>query len=194
MGNALTIGIDEVGRGPWAGPLVAVAVCLSDQANLSGLADSKQLSPAKRTRLLRDIRQQAHAIGIGWSAPARIDRLGLSTSTGRAMRVAWSQLPSEHGKRTVYIDGDTDFLADIAPPTQCVPRGDQQESAISAASVVAKVARDRFMQTCAEIFPGYGFEAHVGYGTAQHKAALSRLGPCALHRYSFSPVKRVSNK
>ncbi|PSO44426.1 ribonuclease HII, partial [Candidatus Saccharibacteria bacterium SW_7_54_9] len=113
MGDALTVGIDEVGRGPWAGPLVAVAVCLSDQADLDGLADSKQLSPAKRTRLLQDIRQQAQAIGIGWSAPARIDRLGLSASTGRAMRAAWSQLPSEHGKRTVYIDGDTDFLADI---------------------------------------------------------------------------------
>lgn len=194
MSNTLTIGVDEVGRGPWAGPLVAVAVCLPDDTDMDGLADSKKLTPLKRTRLLQDIQRQAAAIGIGWAAPAFIDRYGLTTGTKRVMHAAWAQLSPDHHAQRVYIDGDTDFLADTVSNTQCVPQGDQKEPAISAASIVAKVMRDQFMQKCADNFPGYGFEAHVGYGTAQHKAALSEYGPCNLHRYSFAPIKRISGK
>lgn len=194
MNDGTTIGVDEVGRGPWAGPLVAAVVCLPSHIDTGGIVDSKQLTSRKRSSCYRYLQQFASAVGIGWVSAECIDQHGLTYSTSSAMYAAWLQLPGHYREHTVLVDGDTEYLADRVPASQCIPRGDQNEPAIAAASIVAKTIRDQFMRVYASVFPEYGFDAHVGYGTKQHKEALQRYGACSLHRYSFAPVKKVSSK
>lgn len=190
----MPVGIDEVGRGPWAGPLVAAAVCMPAEVSLDGLTDSKQLTARSRVSLFRSIQQQAETIGIGWVSPAFVDRYGLTASTRTAMYSAWRQVSLSHTDRPVLIDGATPYLLEELPSSRCIPKGDQQEPAIAAASIIAKVLRDRFMHIHARLFPEYGFDAHVGYGTNQHREALQTYGTCSLHRHSFTPVKNVNSK
>ncbi len=194
MGNGFIIGIDEVGRGPWAGPLVAAAVCLPRDIDTNGLTDSKQLTAAKRVSFLRYIQQYAFGIGIGWVSPNYIDYYGLTRGTRYAMYTAWAQLPVRYKECAVLVDGNTEYLKNDVPTSRCIPKGDQTESSIAAASIVAKVLRDRFMCANARKFPEYGFETHVGYGTNVHQSALRKNGACILHRYSFAPVNSVSSK
>ena len=182
-------GVDEVGRGPLAGPVVAGAVVLDPAQPINGLRDSKVLSAAVREALAAEIRVKAVAWAIGRAEVAEIDRINILRATLVAMRRAVEGLRAS--VRVAYIDGN------IAPALPCaavpVIGGDARVPAISAASIIAKVARDAEMVAEAERFPGYGFECHKGYATAAHLAALRRLGPTALHRQSFAPVRGAAS-
>lgn len=185
-------GLDEAGRGCLAGPVTAAAVVLPETYALPGLTDSKKLSPAKRERLAPLIKRQAVAWAVGFAWPPEIDRINILQASLTAMARAVRHLgllPT-----LLRIDGNqripADFLADLTePPRQeTVVGGDLTVPAISAASIVAKTARDRLMAVFSRRYPGYGFEAHKGYGVARHLAALRRLGPCPLHRLTFRGV------
>lgn len=180
----MIVGIDEVGRGCWAGPVAAAAVLLDDP--ISGLKDSKLLSKLARERLDAEIRVSALAFGIGWATPAEIDQLGLTEAVRLAMQRAFRHITLPYER--VVIDGNYNFFAGV-PKTECLIGADKLVPAVSAASIIAKVARDRFMAQAAGRFPGYDFEKHVGYGTAAHRAALTLHGPCELHRRSFKPLQ-----
>lgn len=182
----MTVGIDEVGRGCWAGPLVAGAVLLGGP--IMGLKDSKKLSARQRTALDCIIRDQALAIGLGWVWPEEIDRIGLSASVERAMRLALQEISKPYA--SVIIDGNINYLKDL-PDTQAVVKADDTEPSVSAASIVAKVARDTYMRQLAQKYPEYGFETHVGYGTASHSAALKRHGITPMHRRSYKPIQKL---
>jgi ribonuclease HII len=182
----MIVGIDEVGRGCWAGPLVAGAVVLGEP--IPGLKDSKKLSKAQRERLTKEIRDKALAIGLGWVWPAEIDRIGLTAAVTKAMREALEQIQINYDD--VIIDGHLNFLPDH-PKTQAIIKADDTVPAVSAASIVAKVARDYYMAKASEKFPGYGFESHVGYGTAAHMTAIQKLGVCVQHRRSFKPIQKI---
>ena len=180
-------GVDEAGRGALAGPVVAAAVILKPGARLRGLADSKVLTPAARERLYARIPAQALAVGIGSADAAAVDSANILQATLMAMVRALAALkPSPD---IVLVDGT------IAPPIaiacRTIPHGDALVPAIAAASIVAKVTRDRLMAELAGQIPAYGFERHKGYGTADHQAALRRHGPCSIHRVSFAPVRAV---
>jgi ribonuclease HII len=182
-------GVDEVGRGPWAGPVVAAAVILpSDPAALAPLLgqvdDSKRLTTRQRERLFSPIQQLALATGVGRVEASEIDRFGIAVATKQAMRQALAALAVQPD--FVLLDFLT--LPDLPSPQRGVPHGDACSLSIAAASIIAKVTRDRWMAEQETNFPGYGFARHKGYGTAAHHAALVRLGPCALHRLSFAPV------
>ena len=182
-------GVDEVGRGPWAGPVVAAAVILPTDpdalAPLLGLVDdSTRLAPSQRELLLGPIQQLALATGVGRVEASVIDRVGIAAATREAMRRALAALVVQPD--FVLLDYLT--LPDLPLPQRGVPHGDALSLSIAAASIIAKVTRDRWMAEQETIFPGYGFTRHKGYGTAEHHAALVRLGPCALHRLSFTPV------
>lgn len=180
------MGIDEVGRGCWAGPLVAGAVLL--QGEVSGLKDSKKLSKAQREKLALAIAESGSHIGLGWVTPAEVDELGLTQAVRVAMERALAQIAAPYDE--VVIDGNLNFLAHL-PKTKAVIKADDTVSAVSAASIVAKVARDNHMIELAKQYPGYGFETHVGYGTAQHSAALKRLSVSAVHRRSYKPIQKL---
>jgi len=184
----MIVGIDEVGRGCWAGPLVAGAVLLAEPNLIVGLKDSKKLSKKQRERLDAAIRVEAVAYGLGWVTPQEIDDIGLTAAVRLAMEraVACITVPYEQ----IIIDGDLNFLADN-PKTSTLIGGDNLVPSISAASIVAKVARDRFMADIDTTYPGYGFGKHVGYGTAAHSAALQVLGVTDIHRKSFKPVRAL---
>jgi ribonuclease HII len=182
----LTLGIDEVGRGCWAGPLVAGAVVLAQP--LAGLKDSKLLSKRQRERLTAEIETTAVTIGLGWVKPAEIDEIGLTAAVGLAMRRALTQISAEYDD--IVIDGNINFLADN-PKARAVIKADATVPAVSAASIVAKVARDRYMTEIAQQYPNYGFERHVGYGTALHHAQLKLHGVSDLHRRSFKPIQAL---
>jgi ribonuclease HII len=191
QGYRRVAGLDEAGRGAWAGPVVAAAVVLpsgdGDLArHLEGVCDSKLLSPARREELLEAIARHALAMGVGAVAPAAIDRVGIVAATRQAMALALQVLlpPAE----CLLID----FLRlpGVPLPQECMPRGDALVLSIAAASIVAKVSRDRMMAGLERVFPGYGFARHKGYGTEQHQAALATLGPSAAHRLSFAPLRR----
>ncbi len=183
-------GVDEVGMGPLAGPVVAAAVVLPDAVNLPGLNDSKRLTPAKRASLARAIREQALALAVAEIGPEEIDRLNIYRAGLLAMRRAVVQLspPPDH----VFVDART--LPELPCPQTALVHGDAREASIAAASVVAKVHRDTIMIEQERRFPGYGFDRHMGYGTEEHVAALRRLGPCALHRRSFAPVAQLERR
>lgn len=179
------VGVDEVGRGPLAGPVVAGAVILDPVRKIKGLKDSKELTPEKREELAAEIRDSATAWALGRAEVVEIDRINILRATLVAMRRAVDALAAD--VRIAYIDGN------IAPAiegcaTVTVIGGDAKVPAISAASIIAKVARDAEMVAEAKRFPGYGFECHKGYATARHLAALQELGPTPLHRRSFAPV------
>ena len=180
------LGIDEVGRGPWAGPLV-VGACVLGDAQIEGLTDSKKLTPKKREALAPVIREKA-AVGLGWVSAEELDRIGLSQALCKAARAAVKQIKVPFHE--IVIDGTVNFLRDtpLAGHVQVLKKADLLVPEVSAASIVAKVARDEYMYKLAEKYPGYGFEKHVGYGTAAHKAALEKLGPCPEHRKSFKPI------
>ena len=182
-------GVDEVGRGPLAGPVIAGAVVLDPAQPIDGLRDSKVLSAAARETLAAEIRVKAVAWAIGRAEVAEIDRINILRATLVAMRRAVQAL--EAPVRVAYIDGN------VAPTLPCVAvpviGGDARVPAISAASIVAKVTRDAEMVAVAQRFPGYGFEGHKGYATAAHLAALERLGPTSLHRRSFAPVRDAAS-
>lgn len=180
-------GIDEAGRGPWAGPVVAAAVILPTKGRPKGLADSKQLTAEAREELALAIRACA-AVSVGLATPEEIDRLNILQATYLAMRRAFEGLPERPA--AVLIDGNS--APDLDCPVETIIDGDAYVSPISAASIIAKVERDRMMiELCAQ-FPGYAFAKHKGYGTPEHQKALAELGPCAIHRRSFKPVRLAS--
>ncbi len=181
-------GVDEAGRGPLAGPVVAAAVVLDPHRPILGLADSKQLSARRRESLAEAIRERATAWGLAVVEPAEIDRLNILQATFRAMREALDALSLD--PVLVRIDGNR---APALPwPVQTVVGGDRLDRAISAASILAKVYRDRLMVDLHERWPQYGFDRHKGYPTAAHLAALEAHGPCPAHRRSFRPVHQAS--
>ena len=179
-------GVDEAGRGPLAGPVVAAAVILNPAAGIKGLADSKTLSEAQRTRLAGLIRERALAWALGRAEPWEIDQLNVLNATLLAMRRAIAALKARPAR--VLVDGDR--CPRSGCPETALVKGDQIEPCISAASILAKCARDAEMSALARRYPGYGFERHKGYPTPQHRQALARLGPCPSHRRSFAPVRR----
>ncbi|WP_306027118.1 ribonuclease HII [Stappia sp. MMSF_3263] len=178
-------GIDEAGRGPWAGPVSVAAVILDHKALPRGLDDSKALAERDRERLYDEILASA-TVAIAFASPKRIDALNIRAATLEAMTRAvrgFSTRPA-----ACLIDG-RDVPPGLPCPGQAVVKGDARILCIAAASIVAKVARDRLMRRMEAVHPGYGFAAHKGYGTAAHADALDRLGPCPLHRRSFRPVR-----
>lgn len=185
----MIIGIDEVGRGPWAGPLVAGAVALSRP--IDGLRDSKKLSKKRRQQLAATIKVEALACGLGWVTPAEIDAVGMTKAVTLAMeRAVQSVLIDCPNYEQIIIDGNINYLPDNPKATYLI-KADDSVPAVSAASIIAKVARDKYMEDASLQFPDYGFEKHVGYGTAVHRDALQLLGPCPLHRMSFAPLKNL---
>ncbi|MBR3323252.1 ribonuclease HII [Candidatus Saccharibacteria bacterium] len=185
------LGIDEVGRGPWAGPLVVGACVLREP--IEGLNDSKKLTPKRRKKLATEIHEKAYC-GLGWVSAAELDKLGLSASLRKACREAVKAIQAQKPEfNEIIIDGTINFLSDtpLGKYVAVLPKADALVPEVSAASIIAKVARDNYMIELAEHFPGYGFEKHVGYGTATHKAALLELGPCEEHRKSFRPIAEL---
>ncbi|MES2204286.1 MAG: ribonuclease HII [Pseudomonadota bacterium] len=179
--SEIIVGIDEAGRGPLAGPVVAAAVILDPDQPILGLADSKQLSEKKREALFDEIINKALAYGIGWASPEEIDAVNILQATFLAMRRAKHQLVIV--PTLALVDGNQDPKLDC--PTQTVIQGDRLIPAISAASILAKVTRDRYMVALDQQYPGYGFEQHKGYPTRAHKKAISCLGLTIVHRKSF---------
>jgi ribonuclease HII len=184
----LTAGVDEAGRGPLAGPVVAAAVILDPARPVVGLRDSKRLSAPRRARLAEEIRARALAWGLGSADPEEIDRLNILAATHLAMERALAAL--DRLPELVLIDGNRAPSIGIAMRT--IVGGDATVASISAASILAKVARDELMVGMAARYPGYGFEVHKGYPTAEHRRALARLGPTDIHRLSFAPVREAA--
>ncbi len=185
----LVAGVDEAGRGPLAGPVVAAAVILDDLNPIAGLADSKKLTPLRRERLYDEIRAKALCCSIAEASVEEIDRLNILQATLLAMRRAVLGLRLKPTK--VLVDGNRLPVLDVL--AEAIVRGDATVPAISAASILAKVHRDRW---CAELdtqFPQYGFASHKGYGTAVHLAALQAHGACPQHRRSFAPVRQAGD-
>lgn len=180
-------GVDEVGRGPLAGPVVAAAVILDPQAVPEGLDDSKNLSAARREELFTLIAHSALAIGVASATAAEIDAINIRQATLLAMRRAVAALAV--APVCVLVDGNDPPV--FACSCECVIGGDAQIASIAAASIIAKVTRDAMMARLCARYPAYGFSAHAGYGTPQHRGALLAHGPCPEHRYSFAPVKGV---
>ncbi len=185
----ITVGIDEVGRGCLAGPLVAAAVVL--KSSITGLNDSKILTKKQRQMLSAQIQEKAVAYGIGWVAPAFIDMYGLTLSVTRAMQQALAAIDVKYDE--VIIDGNYNFLPN-EPLATCIVKADSSVPSVSAASIIAKVARDNYMQLAHKSFPDYGFDCHVGYGTKLHLQRLHEFGICELHRKSFKPVRKLVQK
>jgi len=184
----LIAGVDEVGRGPLAGPVMAAAVILDPNQHIKGLADSKQLSAQKRERLASIIKERAIAWAIGRAECYEIDELNIFHASLLAMKRAIEALSiqPEHA----LIDGK--FCPELSCSSEAIIKGDQKVASISAASIVAKVTRDHEMVQLADKYPGYGFERHKGYGTKLHMQALQELGACEIHRQSFAPVYRLN--
>ncbi len=181
----LLAGVDEAGRGPLAGPVVAAAVILDDLQPIRGLADSKTLSPRRREALFDEIRARALCCCIASASAQEIDQLNILQATLLAMRRAVEGLRLLPHR--VVVDGNR--VPVLRMPVAAVVKGDAKLAAISAASILAKVHRDRLCLELEGRFPGYGFAGHKGYPTAEHLAALQRQGPCAEHRLSFAPVR-----
>lgn len=184
-------GVDEAGRGPLVGAVVAGAVVLDPDQPIEGLKDSKKLTPARREYLYEQIMQKAKAWGIGEASPLEIDQINILQATMLAMRRAIEDLSTRLGKwpDRALIDGNR--CPELPISAEAIVKGDAKEPAISAASILAKVTRDRQMQILHERHPQYGFAQHMGYPTEAHFAALKQYGACAEHRRSFSPVRKV---
>ncbi len=183
----LIAGVDEVGRGPLAGPVVTAAVILDPNNPVAGLMDSKALTEAKREALFPEIQQKALAWAIGRCEVEEIDEHNILQATMIAMQRAVAGLKITPHK--VLVDGNR--APDFGIPAEAIVKGDQSEAAISAASIIAKVTRDREMVAMDLIYPGYGLAKHKGYPTKDHIAALEQLGVTEIHRRSFGPVKRL---
>jgi ribonuclease HII len=180
-------GVDEAGRGPLAGPVVAAAVMLDPGQHIEGLRDSKKLSAAARERLADEIRMRAAAWCVAEASVAEIDQLNILRATMLAMQRAVAGLG--RAPDDVWVDGNR--CPDWAWRSQAVVKGDDKVAAIAAASILAKTSRDQFMCKLHDEYPAYGFDRHMGYGTAAHMAALQAHGACPQHRRSFAPVKLV---
>jgi ribonuclease HII len=185
-------GIDEVGVGPLAGPVVAGAVVLPTQIELYGLDDSKRVRPALRRTLAREIREVAIGVGIGEVGVEEIDQIGIYQAALEAMRRAVASLARTTEVEHLLVDART--VPGVSLPQTSIIKGDQKDASIAAASIVAKVHRDTHMELLARRYPAYGFERHMGYGTAAHMAALERHGPCPVHRRSFAPVEAAERR
>ena len=189
----MILGIDEVGRGPWAGPLVVGAVVLGG-AMIEGLNDSKKLTKKRREVLDKEIRARADAVALGWVSAEELDSLGMGESLRLATRRAVEQIHAPYHE--IIIDGTINFLSETAKGkyVTTLAKADALIPSVSAASIVAKVARDAFMADQDAVYPGYGFAAHAGYGVARHREAIERLGVTPLHRLSFAPLAKYRNE
>lgn len=188
MNSFWVAGVDEAGRGPWAGPVVAAAVILDPEKPIFGLADSKKISEKKREALYEPIFLSACSVGVGVVSAEDIDRTNILKATFQAMRQAiqnLKSLPSE-----IWVDGNQSIPGIESQRT--FVGGDALHECIMAASIVAKVYRDRLMCEYDQLYPGYEFSKHKGYGTATHIQKLQSLGPCPIHRMSFVPLKAFS--
>jgi len=185
MGNPLIAGVDEAGRGPLAGPVAAAAVILDPGRPIAGLADSKRLTPLQREALDPEIRDKTLAFAVAFASVEEIDRINILQASLLAMQRAVDNLGV--APQRVLVDGNR--CPRLACEVEAIVRGDCSVPAISAASILAKVARDREMLVLDDAHPGYGFARHKGYPTREHLAALRELGPCAQHRRSFHPVR-----
>ena len=181
-GRSLIAGVDEVGRGPLAGPVVAAAVILPHDFDVLGIDDSKKLSPKKREELCEVIKEKALAWSVGWVGPERIDEINILEATKEAMTQAVQglSLQPEH----VLIDGNFTVRA-LALPQTAIVKGDANSTSIAAASILAKVTRDRYMEEMDAVYPGYAFASNKGYGTKAHYDGLRAQGPCPIHRKTF---------
>lgn len=193
QGYALVAGVDEAGRGAWAGPVVAAAVilpCLVERhSTLRGVRDSKLLSPAQRQALFEQIHRAAQAVGVGAASHSEIDELGIVPATRRAMmRAVQSLAPAP---TALVIDAVR--LAELPLPQRVLFHADALCLSVAAASIIAKVARDHLMAELDRQYPGYGFARHKGYGTQVHRQTLAQLGPCAVHRMTFEPVRATTD-
>lgn len=186
-GYRFIAGIDEAGRGPLAGPVVASAVILKHLNFKADVDDSKKLSPRKREKAYREIMKKA-IVGIGMVSEKVIDRINIYQATIKAMEIAVADLkiPPDY----LLVDGRTMRIA-ARCPVKCIVRGDSKSLSIAAASIIAKVTRDRLMVKYHDIYPEYNFARHKGYPTKLHKMALEKHGPSPIHRFSFQPVKRA---
>lgn len=183
--NTYVAGVDEVGIGPLAGPVLACAVILDPSQPIQGLGDSKGISEKRRQTLSDEIKARALSVSIGRASVEEIDRFNVLQASHLAMRRAVEGLkPRPH---QVLVDGNK--VPEFGVPAEAIVQGDKTVPAISAASIVAKVARDAELVAVAERYPEYGFESHKGYPTAKHRRALKRLGPCPEHRRSYAPVQ-----
>lgn len=184
--EGVVCGVDEAGRGPWAGPVVAAAVILDRERIANGINDSKKLSSIKRSQLNNLILESAET-AVGIATVEEIDRLNILQATMLAMCRAVEGLPS--APELALVDGNK------SPPLSCrtltIVKGDAKSLSIAAASIVAKVTRDRLMAELAEQYPGYGFERHAGYGTPEHQRALAELGVTPHHRRSYAPIRKL---
>ncbi len=188
QGYKVIAGIDEVGRGCLAGPVVVAAVVLKPRTRIMGVADSKLLTAVQRRRLAAQVKSQALAVGVGWISSEAIDAQGLTWALCRAAKLALADLHISYD--AILLDGHHNYLAEDCF-VQTVIQGDRLSLSIAAASIIAKVARDNYMHAQHRLYPQYGFNNHVGYGTPQHLAALEQ-GLSPLHRRLFAPVARLS--
>ena len=194
----MILGIDEVGRGPWAGPLVVGAVILGG-AEIEGLDDSKKLTKKRREALDEVIREQAAAWALGWVSAGELDEVGVSEALRLATRRAVAQIQAQCREKKlafdeIIIDGTVNFLADtvLERYVTVMAKADGLVPSVSAASIIAKVARDQFMAEQDAVYPGYGFASNAGYGVAKHREAIERLGVTPLHRLSFAPLVKYA--
>ncbi|MFZ1361009.1 MAG: ribonuclease HII [Candidatus Saccharimonadales bacterium] len=185
----MILGIDEAGRGPWAGPLVVGAVVLGG-AQIEGLTDSKKLTKKKREVLYDEIVMSAQAAATGWVSANELDIVGMSEALRLATRRAVEQIRVPYSE--IIIDGTVNFLVDTGKGryVTTMPKADLLIPSVSAASIMAKVERDRYMTAQDEVYPGYGFASHAGYGVAKHRAAIEEMGVTPLHRLSFAPLQK----
>lgn len=184
--HPLIAGVDEAGRGPWAGPVVAAAVILPEHHTITGLADSKTLSAAQREACFAQIMAQAQ-VGIGEASVEEIDTLNILAATMLAMRRAVAALPIT--PQWARVDGNRDPQLGI--PTETIVKGDAKHAEISAASIIAKVTRDRIMQALHHEYPHYGWQKNAGYGTAAHQQGIAAVGITPHHRLSFRPIREA---
>lgn len=184
-GHGPVAGIDEAGRGPWAGPVVAAAVVLNLHRIPRGIDDSKALDASEREELFEALKASGAAIGVGIADVTRIDRTNILAATLWAMQRAVANLPVV--PTLALVDGNRPPR--LACETKTVVGGDAKSLSIAAASIIAKVTRDQIMVDLGERLPGYGFERHKGYGTVEHRAAIAKLGVCEHHRRSFAPIR-----
>lgn len=184
--GVLVAGVDEAGRGPWAGPVVAGAVILDRASIPEGLNDSKKLSRSKRAALFDAIQETAR-VGVGLASVEEIDEINILQASLLAMSRALTKLGQQPG--AVLVDGMHAPRCD--QPVQCVVKGDSLSLSVAAASIIAKVTRDRIMEDLAKIYPTYGWERNAGYGTREHRQALSLVGITPHHRKSFAPIREI---
>ena len=180
-------GVDEAGRGPWAGPVSAAAVILHPRRHPKGLNDSKKLSARQRESLEGEIKERALTWAVGFASVEEIAALNILHATGLAMRRAVEALQT----RAVFALVDGNYAFPLPCPVRTVVGGDGLSASIAAASILAKTARDRLMAELDGVYPGYGFAEHKGYGAPRHAAALMELGPCAIHRMAWAPIRLV---